>query len=54
MQTDHVQNAVRSEQQGLSSSEAAQRLAEFGPNAIVEKHRSALRKLLSYLWGPIP
>lgn len=54
MQTDHVQNVVRSEQQGLSSSEAAQRLAEFGPNAIVEKHRSALRKLLSYLWGPIP
>lgn len=54
MQTDHVQNAVRSEQQGLSSSEAAQRLAEFCPNAIVEKHRSALRKLLSYLWGPIP
>lgn len=54
MQTDHVQNAVRSEQQGLSSSEAAQRLAEFGPNALVEKHRSALRKLLSYLWGPIP
>ncbi len=40
--------------QGLSSEEAAKRLREFGPNALEEKKRSALLRLLSYFWGPIP
>ncbi len=41
-------------QQGLSSAEAAHRLAQNGPNAIAEARSSLLVKLLSYFWGPIP
>jgi len=39
---------------GLSEAEAARRLAQYGENALQEKHVSALVKLLSYFWGPIP
>jgi len=39
---------------GLSSEEAATLLERFGPNAIEEKHTSALLKFLGYFWGPIP
>ncbi len=40
--------------QGLSSDEAAQRLAQYGPNALEDKQVSMLRRLLGYFWGPIP
>ncbi|MBI1213122.1 MAG: plasma-membrane proton-efflux P-type ATPase [Alphaproteobacteria bacterium] len=40
--------------QGLASTEAARRLEQYGANVIREKHVSALAKLLSYFWGPIP
>jgi H+-transporting ATPase len=39
---------------GLSEAEASQRLAEFGDNALPEARVSALARLLSYFWGPIP
>ena len=39
---------------GLTSAEAAERRQRYGPNAIAETHDSALKRLLSYLWGPIP
>ena len=39
---------------GLSSSEAARRLQEFGPNEIAEKKHSRLIEFLRYFWGPIP
>ena len=39
---------------GLSSAEAAQRLAASGPNAINEKHINPYEKFLLYFWGPIP
>lgn len=39
---------------GLSSSEAARRLAQYGANAIPEKHLSPIRQFLGYFWGPIP
>jgi len=39
---------------GLTEAEAARRLAQYGENALVEKHVSPLVKLLSYFWGPIP
>jgi H+-transporting ATPase len=39
---------------GLSEAEAARRLAEFGENALPETRVSALLRLLSYFWGPIP
>jgi H+-transporting ATPase len=38
---------------GLSSDEAARRLAEVGPNEIAEERRSVLLELLSHFWGPI-
>lgn len=39
---------------GLTQAEAARRLAQYGENALVEIRVSALAKLLSYFWGPIP
>ncbi len=39
---------------GLSEDEAQRRLAQYGENAIEEEHVSALAKLASYFWGPIP
>jgi H+-transporting ATPase len=41
-------------EKGLSSSEAAKRLQQYGANEIVEKKRSALVAFLRYFWGPIP
>ena len=43
-----------SDQKGLSSGEAQQRLQQFGPNEITEKKVSPLIKFLGYFWGPIP
>ncbi|WP_291523738.1 plasma-membrane proton-efflux P-type ATPase [Acidithiobacillus sp.] len=40
--------------QGLTTTEAQQRLAQFGRNALEEKKVSPLMKFLSYFWGPIP
>lgn len=42
------------EKSGLSSQQAAELLAKFGPNAIEEKKESLLLKILGYFWGPIP
>jgi H+-transporting ATPase len=39
---------------GLTSSEAAERLERFGRNEIVEKKGSAIVSFLRYFWGPIP
>ena len=39
---------------GLSDEEATERLAQYGPNALVEHRVSLLNKFLSYFWGPIP
>src|SRR6516165_5841948 len=38
---------------GLTSAEAQQRLAKYGPNAIVEKEVSLARKILGHFMGPI-
>ncbi len=40
--------------QGLSSAQAEERLKQYGPNALQEKRRSPLLRLLGYFWGPIP
>ncbi len=39
---------------GLSQAEAQQRLAQYGPNELVEKKTNLLLKFLGYFWGPIP
>jgi H+-transporting ATPase len=39
--------------QGLGSAEAAKRLDQYGPNAIVEKEQGLLSKLLGHFTGPI-
>ena len=40
--------------QGLGESEAAERLQQYGPNIIEEKHTAPLVRFLSFFWGPIP
>ncbi|HUJ04168.1 MAG TPA: plasma-membrane proton-efflux P-type ATPase [Rhizomicrobium sp.] len=39
---------------GLSSDEAARRLAQYGPNALAEEKESLAKRLFAYFWGPIP
>ena len=39
---------------GLTSAEAARRLASEGENALPEEKRSVLVALLTFFWGPIP
>ena len=40
--------------EGLTSVDARERLARYGPNEIAEETTSSLRALLAYFWGPIP
>ncbi|MFQ5645242.1 MAG: cation-transporting P-type ATPase, partial [Thiogranum sp.] len=44
----------RSPTTGLTSTQAARLLEQYGPNALEEKKVSPLLKLLGYFWGPIP
>jgi H+-transporting ATPase len=39
---------------GLHQDEATNRLAQYGPNALVEEKNKPVLKFLSYFWGPIP
>ena len=39
---------------GLTESEAARRLVQFGENALVEHHVSIFERLAHFFWGPIP
>ena len=39
---------------GLSAVEAARRLDQFGPNAVVEEHIGAARRILRHFWAPVP
>jgi len=43
-----------SDEGGISSSEAKERLDQYGLNEIEERKVSPLRKFLGYFWGPIP
>jgi H+-transporting ATPase len=45
---------LASSEAGLSSSEAEQRLRQYGYNEIPEKKKSPIVKFLRYFWGPIP
>ena len=39
---------------GLTESEAQRRIAEYGENILSEEHVGLARRLLGFLWGPIP
>src|SRR5579862_5942955 len=39
---------------GLSSAEAARRLSQFGPNAVVEAHIGLVWRVLRHFWAPVP
>ncbi len=42
------------EAKGLSETEAARRLAQYGENALTEHHVTVLGRLARFFWGPIP
>ena len=46
-------NSAAQPERGLSSTEAGQRLAKYGPNALVEKEVSIVSKILGHFSGPI-
>jgi len=52
--TDSASTATTPKGKGLSSSEAEQRLQQYGPNALKEKKVSFFKMLFGYFWGPIP
>ena len=43
-----------SAEQGLSSQEAERRLAQIGPNAVVEPHVSPFVRIARRFWEPVP
>ncbi len=49
-----VEKKLESSPDGLAVAEAEKRLAQYGPNEIVEKKENQFLKLLTYFWGPIP
>ncbi len=49
-----VEKKLASSPQGLTAAEAERRLAQYGPNELVEKTSSPILKFLGYFWGPIP
>ncbi|KPK32474.1 MAG: metal-transporting ATPase [Chlamydiae bacterium SM23_39] len=51
---DELFQELKSNKNGLSSSEAKNRLQQLGPNKIEEKKKSIFLTFLKYFWGPIP
>jgi H+-transporting ATPase len=49
-----VEKKLGSSPDGLTQAEAQKRLAQYGPNELVEKKTNLLLKFLGYFWGPIP
>ncbi len=49
-----VERQLASSPDGLTQTEAAKRLIQYGPNEIAEHKANPLLKFLMYFWGPIP
>jgi H+-transporting ATPase len=49
-----VEEQLATTADGLESAAAAERLAQWGPNEIVERRRNPLLDFAGYFWGPIP
>ena len=45
---------LQASEQGLSQTQARERLQTFGPNEVKEKQQSAVLEFLSRYWGPMP
>jgi len=54
LQSDSIAVNGASNLAGLSSEEAARRSAEFGPNAVVERHVHPLMRVARHFWAPVP
>ncbi|MEJ2382525.1 MAG: plasma-membrane proton-efflux P-type ATPase, partial [Gammaproteobacteria bacterium] len=54
LSVEEALNQVSSRREGLSTSEARERLQQYGYNRLEEKQTSLLWKFLGYFWGPIP
>ncbi len=54
MPLEVLEREIGGDAEGLSGPEAARRLAQFGPNEVVEGRRHPLLVLGGYFWGPIP
>jgi H+-transporting ATPase len=51
---DDLYQKLSTDSKGLSSSEAKERLQQYGSNEITEKKANPFLKFLGYFWGPIP
>ena len=51
---DELLGKLSASRAGLSSSQAEERLKQYGSNEIPEKKINPIVKFLSYFWGPIP
>ena len=51
---EELQTKLGSSPDGLSQTEAKNRLTQYGPNEIEEKKTNPFLKFLTYFWGPIP
>ena len=49
-----VEKRLESSRDGLSRTEAQNRLTQYGPNEIEEEKTNPFLKFLTYFWGPIP
>jgi H+-transporting ATPase len=49
-----VEKTLNTSPDGLTQAEAKTRLAQYGPNEIIDQKTNLLLKFLSYFWGPIP
>ena len=54
MDLDALEAELGAGPEGLSTPEAAARLARYGPNEVAEVHRNPVLVLLGYFWAPIP
>ncbi len=49
-----LQEQLKTSHEGLAADEVTRRLQQYGYNELAEHEQSAILKLLSYFWGPIP
>ena len=50
----HFAGIVPSDALGLSSEDAARRLAQSGPNAMADEREHAVKRLARHFWAPVP